>query len=87
MEEFGRSLFEAVSIAKLERVDGCPKNKMAKNTQKKPLSAGEIDKEALKKKIESKLFSRGITDPKGADRQQTYFATVAAIKDYIAKPV
>ena len=58
---------------------------MAKKTQKELLSAGEIGKEALKKKIESKLFSRGITDAASADKHQLYLATVTAVKDYIGE--
>lgn len=37
----------------------------------------------LKKKIEAKLFSRGVTDPAKAENEQLYLATVAALKEII----
>ena len=44
----------------------------------------KIDKEELKKRIESKLFSRGITQSKDASAEQLYQATVGVLKDVIA---
>lgn len=42
----------------------------------------EVKKDTgLGKKIEAKLFARGITDPKKASAEQLYFATVSALKD------
>ncbi|MBO5652600.1 MAG: glycogen/starch/alpha-glucan phosphorylase, partial [Clostridia bacterium] len=58
---------------------------MAKKEQKDIHTQGRIGKEELKKKIESKLSSRGITDPVMADKSQLYLATVSAIKDYISE--
>ncbi len=57
---------------------------MAKKVQKEQNGA-EITKEALRKKIEGKLFARGITDPTTADKNQLYLATVGAIKEYITE--
>ncbi len=39
----------------------------------------------MRKKIEGKLLSRGITDPKSADKEQLYLATVGAIKELVAE--
>ncbi len=52
-------------------------NKERAQTQK-------IDKEELKKRIESKLFSRGITQSGEASAEQLYQATVGVLKDVIA---
>ena len=41
----------------------------------------KISKQALKERIESKLVTRGITDPRRADAEKIYNATVNAIKD------
>ena len=45
-------------------------------------SAKKIDTE-LKQKIESKLFSRGVTSASEATAEQLYLATVYAMKDMI----
>ncbi len=59
---------------------------MAKKVQKESAKdTMTITREALGKKIEAKLFSRGITDPKTADKHQIYQATVAAIKDFVTE--
>ncbi len=59
---------------------------MAKKAQKENTTdALVISREVLQKKLEAKLFSRGITDPKAADKSQIYLATVAAIKDFVTE--
>ncbi len=59
---------------------------MAKKVQKETVKDNmTITRESLAKKIEAKLFSRGITDPKTADKNQIYQATVAAIKDFVTE--
>ena len=45
----------------------------------------KITKETLARRIESKLFSRGVTDPAGASAEQVYQATVSVLKDLIAR--
>ena len=39
----------------------------------------------LEKRIQAKLFARGVTDPSAATVDQLYTATVYAIKDIISK--
>ena len=55
---------------------------MAKKVQKeKEKDTLNVSTEALKKKIEAKLFSRGIANPAEAEVSQLYQATVAAVKN------
>ncbi|MBP3437091.1 MAG: glycogen/starch/alpha-glucan phosphorylase [Clostridia bacterium] len=54
---------------------------MAKASKKQTEANISISRETLQKKIESKLISRGISDPKAADKRQIYLATVATLKD------
>ncbi len=56
------------------------KSDMLKKTKKTAPTAAE-----LRKKIESKLFSRGATTPEKATPEQLYHATVYAMKDIISK--
>ena len=51
----------------------------------KTVKENKITREELKKKIENKLFSRGISDPKKATAEQLYHAVVYVMKDIITK--
>ena len=62
------------SEKKVNNVEKSPKN-IAKHNDL------QVTEAELRKKIENKLFARGITDPKSASAEQLYVATVAAIKD------
>ena len=63
------------------------KKTTAKTTKKetvKPLANAEnmaVPEAELRKKIESKLYARGVGDPKKATAEQLYNASVAALKD------
>ncbi len=55
-------------------------------TTKKPTTKKKTTPaEDLAARIESKLFSRGVTDPAAASAEQLYQATVYAVKDIITK--
>ena len=51
------------------------------NTPSLPKDKRKITKQELKERIEAKLITRGITDPKEASTEHLYQASVAAIKD------
>ena len=51
------------------------------NTQPLPKEKRKITKQELKERIEAKLITRGIIDPKDASNEQLYQATVATIKE------
>ena len=46
-----------------------------------PIEKRKITKQELKERIEAKLITRGIIDPKDATNEQLYQASVATIKD------
>ena len=51
------------------------------NTQALPAQKRNITKPELKERLEAKLITRGITNPKEATDEQLYQATVATVKD------
>ena len=57
----------------------------AMNTKGKTVKENKITAAELKKKIENKLVSRGISDPKKATAEQLYHAVVYVMKDMITK--
>lgn len=56
---------------------------MGETANKDQSSKGDITKDKLKKRIEAKLFSRGIATPSTATCEQVYLACVGAIKDIL----
>ncbi len=57
---------------------------MAKTVKKTASeSTPTVDREMLRKKIEAKLLSKGISDPKAATADQMYIATVGAMRDIL----
>ena len=60
-------------------------NKLSKNDMKERRKKTVVSSEELRKKIENKLFSRGVTSPEKATAEQLYHATVYAMKDIISK--
>ncbi|MCQ2385905.1 MAG: hypothetical protein MJ078_04470, partial [Clostridia bacterium] len=56
-----------------------------KRTVSQPSVSVLPTKAELKKKIESKLFTKGITDPKTANAEQIYLAVVSVLKDILTE--
>ena len=56
-------------------------NKAKASTNPAAGEKNKISKSELKERIEAKLITRGVYDPKQASDEQIYQATVLAIKD------